>query len=276
MSAAGLAAEAAKLPAFVRRDWKIALSYRAVFVGDALALATQVIVFYFVADLVDPGKLPAYGGTVPSYLAFVAVGLVINLTAGVLVHQVSISLRQEQLTGTFEALLATPTRAATLQLGSVSYTLLLLPVRAGVLLAAIAIGFGLDFHVSGVGPALMLLVAFLPFTWGLGLTAAAAVVTFRRGAGATGMVITLLGLFSGAVFPISLLPPLLRTIGEWNPFAIAIDGVRSALIGGTGWGPALEELPRLLPVSLAALIVGVLCFRLAVARERRLGTLGLY
>jgi ABC-2 type transport system permease protein len=276
MSAAGLVAEAAKLPAFVRRDWKIALSYRAVFIGDAVSIATQIVVFYFIADLVDPGKLPAYGGTVPSYLAFVAIGLVVNLTAGVLVHQVSIALRQEQLTGTFEALLATPTLGGTLQLGSVSYTLMLLPLRAAVLLAAIALGFGLDFHVSGIAPALVLLVAFLPFTWGLGLTTAAAVVTFRRGSGATGMLVTLLGLFSGAVFPIALLPPLLRTIGEWNPFAIAIDGVRSALIGGTGWGPALDALVRLLPLSLAALTIGVLCFRAAVARERRLGTLGLY
>jgi ABC-2 type transport system permease protein len=276
VSAAGLAAEAAKLPAFVRRDWKIALSYRAVFIGDALGLATQLVVFYFVAELVDPGKLPEYGGTVPSYLAFVAIGLVINLTAGVLVHQVSISLRQEQLTGTFEALLATPTRGATLQFGSVSYTLLMLPLRAGVLLTAIAVGFGLEFHVSGIGPSLLLMVAFLPFTWGLGLTAAAAVVTFRRGANATGMLITLLGLFSGAVFPIALLPPLLRAIGEWNPFAIAIDGVRSALIGGTGWGPAAEDALRLLPLSLVTLTIGVLCFRAAVARERRLGTLGLY
>jgi ABC-2 type transport system permease protein len=276
MSAAGMVAEAAKVPAFVRRDWKIALSYRAVFIGDAISLATQIVVFYFIADLVDPGKLPAYGGTVPSYLAFVAIGLVINLTAGVLVHQVSVALRQEQLTGTFEALLATPTRGATLQVGSVSYTLMLLPLRAGVLLTAIAVGFGLDFHLSGVGPALVLLVAFLPFTWGLGLTTAAAVVTFRRGSGATGMLVTLLGLFSGAVFPIALLPPLLRTIAEWNPFAIAIDGVRSALIGGTGWGPALDALMRLLPLSVAALIIGVLCFRAAVARERRLGTLGLY
>ena len=65
-------------------------------------------------------------------------------------------------------------------------------------------------------------------------------VTFRRGANATGIVVTLLGLISGAVFPIALLPPLLRTIAEWNPFAIAIDGVRDALIGGTGWGPALR------------------------------------
>ena len=56
MSTARLAAEAAKLPAFVRRDWKIALSYRAVFVGDALSLASQIVVFYFIAELVDPGS----------------------------------------------------------------------------------------------------------------------------------------------------------------------------------------------------------------------------
>ncbi len=276
MSAAGLVAEAAKLPAFVRRDWKIALSYRAVFIGDAMSLATQIIVFYFVADLIDPGKLPEYGGTVPSYLAFVAIGLVINLTAGVLVHQVATALRQEQLTGTFEALLATPTSGATLQFGSVAYTLLMLPLRAGVLLLAIALGFGLDFHLSGVGPSMLLMAAFLPFTWGLGLITAAAVVTFRRGANATGMLVTLLGLFSGAIFPIALLPPLLRTIGEYNPFAIAIDGTREALIGGTGWGPAIAELPVLLPISMVFLALGVLCFRAAVGRERRLGTLGLY
>ena len=82
-----------------------------------------------------------------------AIGLVINMTAGVLLHQVSTSLRQEQMTGTLETLLASPTTAATLQFGSVSYTLLMVPVRAAVLLGAIAIGFGLDLHASGVVPA---------------------------------------------------------------------------------------------------------------------------
>lgn len=276
MSAAALAAEAAKVPAFVRRDWKIALSYRAVFVGDAIALATQIIVFYFVARLIDPGRLPVYGTTVPSYLAFVAVGLVVNLTAGILLHQVATALRQEQLTGTFEALLATPTAGATLQFGSVAYTLAMLPLRAAVLLTAIALGFGLDFELGGVAPAAVLVLAFVPFTWGLGLVSAAAVVTFRRGSGATGILVTLLGLISGAVFPIALLPPLLRAIAEWNPFAIAIDGVREALIGGTGWGPAAVDLLRLAPLSLVFLSIGAVCFRLAVARERRRGTLGQY
>jgi ABC-2 type transport system permease protein len=276
MSAAAIAQEVGKLPAFIRRDWKIALSYRAAFLGDALALASQIVVFYFVARLVDPGRLPVYGGTVPSYLAFVAIGLVINLTAGVLLHQVGAALRQEQLAGTLESLLATPTGNATLQLGSVAYTLISVPVRAAILLGAITVGFGLDVHAGGTGPALALLLAFLPFTWGLGLVGAAAVVTFRRGGAATGIVLTGLGLVSGAVFPIALLPPLLRAVADWNPFAIAIDGVRSALLGGTGWGPAGTELLRLAPLSVAGLALGILCFRAALARERRRGTLGLY
>ena len=276
MSVGALAAEAAKVPAFIRRDWKIALSYRAVFLGDIVGLAMQILVFFFVAKLVDPGKLPTYGGTVPTYLAFVVIGLVVNLTAGVLLYQVSAALRQEQLTGTFEALLATPTAGATIQLGSIAYTLIFVPIRAAVLLTAIAIGFGLDLQLSGVLPAFVLLVAFLPFTWGLGLVAAAAVVTFRRGSNVTGVAVTLLGLISGAVFPIALLPPVLQTLAEWNPFAIAIDGIREALIGGTGWSAAGSDLLHLLPLSVAGLALGVLCFRWAIARERRRGTLGQY
>ncbi len=276
MSAAGLAAEAAKLPAFVRRDWKIALSYRAVFVGEALGLAGQIVVFYFIAQMIDPGQLPTYGGKTPTYLAFVVVGLVINLTAGVLLHQVAAQLRQEQLMGTFDALMSTPTSGATLQVGSVAYTLIFVPIRAAILITAIGIGFGLDLQLSGIGPAVLLLVGFLPFTWGIGLASAGLVVTFRRGTNATGILLTMLGLISGAVFPIALLPPLLQTIAEWNPFALAIDGVRDALIGGTGWAPALDAMVRLVPLSLASLAIGILCFKAAIGRERRRGTLGHY
>ena len=276
MSAATLAAEAAKLPAFVRRDWKIALSYRAIFVGEALGLAGQFVVFYFIARMIDPGQLPTYGGKTPTYLAFVVVGLVINLTAGVLLHQVAAQLRQEQLMGTFDALMSTPTSGATLQVGSVAYTLLFVPIRAAILITAIGIGFGLDLQPSGIGPTMLLLVGFLPFTWGIGLASAGIVITFRRGTNATGLLLTMLGLVSGAVFPIALLPPLLQTIAEWNPFALAIDGVREALIGGTGWGPALDAMVRLVPLSLASLGIGILCFKAAIGRERHRGTLGHY
>jgi len=269
-------AEALKLPAFVRRDFKVALSYRVAFASDVLGLAAQVVVFSFIGRLVDPSRLPTFGGTQVTYLEFVATGLVLNLALGVLLYRVAGAIRQEQLQGTLESLLATPTATATVQIGSVASTLLVLPLRALVLMGAIAIVFGLHMDPGGIVPAALVMAALVPFAWGLGLATAAAIVTFRRGTGLLGAGTTLLGLASGAFFPLALLPGWIAAAAEWNPLAIAIDGVRQALLGGAGWGEALAGVAVLAPLSALTLAAGIGLFRLALARERRRGTLGLY
>ena len=78
-------------------------------------------------------------------------------------------------------------------------------------------------------------MCFVPFVWGLGLVAAAVIVTFRRGGGVIGFVMSILGLASGAFFPLALLPAWAQTIAEANPVAIVMEGTREALIGGAGW-----------------------------------------
>ena len=66
------------------------------------------------------------------------------------------------------------------------------------LLLAVALTFGLDFQAGGILPSLVLLICFVPFVWGLGLVAAATIVTFRRGGGLVGFAMSILGLASGA------------------------------------------------------------------------------
>ena len=273
---AAVLAEVAKLPAFVRRDVKVALSYRVAFASDLLGIAAQIVVFYFIAKLVEPSKLPTFGGTEVSYLEFVTTGIVLNLALGVLLYRVAGAIRQEQLQGTLESLLATPTATATVQIGSVASTLLMVPLRAMLMMGAIAIVFGLHFDPGGIVPAALIVAALVPFAWGLGLATGAAIVTFRRGTGLLGAGTTLLGLASGAVFPLALLPAWLAAVAEWNPLAIAIDGVRDALLGGAGWSDALADIAVLLPLSALTLAFGVYLFKLALDRERRLGTLGMY
>ena len=273
---AAVLAEVAKLPAFVRRDVKVALSYRVAFASDLLGMAAQIVVFYFIAKLVEPSKLPTFGGTEVSYLEFVTTGIVLNLALGVLLYRVAGAIRQEQLQGTLESLLATPTATATVQIGSVASTLLMVPLRAMLMMGAIAIVFGLHFDPGGIVPAALIVAALVPFAWGLGLATGAAIVTFRRGTGLLGAGTTLLGLASGAVFPLALLPAWLATVAAWNPLAIAIDGVRDALLGGAGWSDALADIAVLLPLSALTLAFGVYLFKLALDRERRLGTLGMY
>lgn len=273
---AELAREAAKLPAFVRRDVKVTLSYRVAFAGDVLGLASQVLVFFFIGQLVDTTLLPTFGGTEVTYLEFAATGVVLNLVIGALMFRVAGAIRQEQLQGTLESLLATPTATATIQIGSVASTLLMVPLRALVLLGTVAVVFGLHMDAGGIVPAVLIVTALVPFAWGLGLAAAAAIVTFRRGTSLIGVASTALGLASGAFFPLSLLPGWIAAIAEWNPLAVAIDGVRQALLGGAGWADSLADVALLAPMSVLTLAAGIGVFRLALARERRLGTVGLY
>jgi ABC-2 type transport system permease protein len=270
------AVEARKLPAFIRRDLLIMLSYRAAFATDVLNIAVQALLFSFIGKLVDPAMLPAYGGTRATYLEFAAIGVVLSLVCALLLHRVSTAVREEQLMGTFEALLATPTSTATVQAGSVAFDLLFVPLRMAAMLLVVALFFGLSFEPSGIVPALAVVAMFIPFVWGLGLVSAAAMVTFRRGAGLLAAGVSLLGIASGAYFPLDLLPDWIQTMAEANPVAITIDAVREALIGGGGWSAISSEAVLLPALSILALGSGALAFRAALAREHRRGTLGLY
>jgi ABC-2 type transport system permease protein len=271
-----LVAEVRKLPAFMRRDLLTMMSYRVAFVGDLLAIAIQALMFAFVAKLVDPSALPTYNGVATGYFEFVMIGVVIATVSGLLLQKVSTAIREEQLMGTLEALLVTPSSPTTVQAGSAAFDLLFIPVRMTVLLFVVAVAFGLAFQPSGIAPSLVLLMCFVPFVWGLGLVAAAVIVTFRRGGGVIGFAMSILGLASGAFFPLALLPAWVQTISEANPVAIVMEGTREALIGGTGWDGLGTEVAVLLPLSAAALGAGMAAFRAALAREHRRGTLGLY
>jgi ABC-2 type transport system permease protein len=269
-------AESTKVSAFVRRDLRIMLSYRMAAAGELAGVAGQAIAFSFVARLIDPSRLPSYGGTHADYLEFVVIGIAMNMVLILMLHQLAMAIRNEQLAGTLESLLVTPTRLATIQTGSAAFQLLFVPLRMGFFVGVLAIAFGLNYHLSGLLPSVVILLGFLPFLWGLGLLGAGAILTFKRGNGVLMTGGTVLALASGALVPLALFPAWVRTIGQANPLAIAISGMREALIGGTAWTSVGADMLVLVPLAVVALAVGAIAFRLALKRERRLGTLGLY
>ncbi len=188
--------ELAKLPAFIRRDLLTLLSYQMGFVSDWVGLVFQVILLYFVGRLVDIQQLPTFGGRSVTYLEFAAVGIALGVFVQIGLARVSTAIRTEQVIGTLEALLVTPTATATIQFGSAMFDIVYIPVRTAVFLGAVAAVFGLHFAGGGIVPAAIVLLVFAPVVWGLGLISAAAVLTFRRGEGLIGIGASLLALSS--------------------------------------------------------------------------------
>ena len=272
----GIVPEPRKLGAFVRRDLLIAWSYRLAYLQDALGLVLQIFTFYFVSRLVDPARIQGIGATRASYLGFVTIGIAVAGFIQVALVQVTSQMRSEQLTGTLEALLVTPTSAATLQLGLVIYDLLYVPIRTAIFLLLVSVTLGVDFSLAGLLPATVVLLALIPFVWGLGSLCAASVLTIRRGSGFVGLAASALTVGSGAYFPIGLLPSGAARVVQHSPVAIALQAMRHALLNGAGWASIVDDIAVLVPMAVLSLCVGHVVFRLALQRERRLGTLGVY
>ncbi len=269
-------AELRKLAAFVRRDFLVAWSYRMSFVTSFVGLAGGALIFYFVGLMVDPSTVPLVQGRQVTYLEFAIVGMTLGGFVHLGLNRVSEGIRSEQLMGTLEPLLATPTAPHTIQVGSVLFDLIFIPIRMAVLLTMLALLFGLGLDAGGVPQSLVLLVFFMPFVWGLGILAAGITLTFRRGAGVVGLGVAALTLVSGLYFPVDLLPGWIQSGAAANPLAIAATGLRDALLGGAGWGDVGGDVLVLAPLSALSLVVGTLAFAVALRRERRLGTLGTY
>lgn len=268
--------EARKMAAFFRRDFLINWSYRLAFFSDWVNMIMQVALFYFVGRLVDPQRLPEFGGTQPSYTEFVIVGIAFASFLQIGLGRVVTVIRDEQLMGTLESLLMTPTSPVTIQLGAVAYEVVYVPIRMIIFFGLSSLILGAHFTFLGLAPVTLVLLVFIPLVWGLGMISAAGVVTFRRGLGVIGFGTLLLTATSSTYFPIEVLPGWLQAVARYNPITIALSASREALIGGAGWIDVLPDVLTLVPMTAAALAAGIFAFRWALRRERRRGTLGLY
>lgn len=266
----------AKIPAFFRRDLLILWSYRTAFFSDWFNMLIQVLVFYFLSRIVPSDALPQYGGRPTTYIQYVTVAIALTAFMSISLSRVTTAISTEQNQGTLEALLMTPTASPTLQLGWVIYDLMYVPIRTAVFLTLMSVLLGVTLSPAGILPTVVMFIPFIPFIWGIGVISGAIILTFRRGHGLVGLSVVLLTLTSGAYFPIQYFPGWLQRLAEFNPMTRVLNGAREALLGHPDWSVVWSVVPPLLPLAAVTISLGLLAFRLALTRERRRGTLGLY
>jgi lipooligosaccharide transport system permease protein len=166
-----------------------------------------------------------------------------------------------QFQRTYDALLAAPVDVEEL----VTAEIIWISVRAGVYGLApllVAIAFGLNPEPG------MLLVPLIGFVTGFGFAAfgvliAAVAKTIDNFNYVTSAVLTPMFLVAGTFFPISSLPPGLRTIAEFNPLYHCVALVRDVSLDTIGTADLLH--------AGVLIAFAVLMWRLAIWRlERRL------
>ncbi len=258
--------------ALVKRDIVVARSYRLAFVLDVVFGLLNLALFFFISRTFTSVHSANLHGA-PTYFAFASVGIAITIVVDAASAGLAHRIREEQLTGTLEALLIQPVTTAEVSFGLAAFPFFFAMLRAVFYLVIAAVWFGLDVHrASWPGFALVLLASGLALS-ALGVLLGAAVLVVKRGDVLVGLVIYAMGLVSGALFPLSVLPGWLQPVGKVMPTRFAFDGLRAAMFTGSGW---LTDWAALVGYGVIGIPLSIWVFGRALALAQRQGTLGQY
>lgn len=262
-----------KLLAFAARDWHLRSSYRLSLLGTVGQMVFTLAMFFFIGRLVDPLRLQGMGATAGDYFPFVVIGLVVAHYFNAALSGLSGSLRDEQLQGTLEAMLVTPTRGASILIGGLIWELLWATLEAGLYLVLGALLFGQDFSRINVPATIVLLTLSVVVFSSLGVLAACGVLLFKEFDPVSWIAGGVMKLLGGVYFPIALLPDGLQSLARALPMAPVLDGLRAAMLSGaslqqvrSACGVAVIFAAVLWPSSLA-------CFGWTIRRLKTAGAL---
>lgn len=259
-----------KLWAFVKRDFLSEVSYRASFLMSVVGMFFSLLAFYFVTKMIDP-RTQGLDGVPP--FEWLLVGLAFQFYFSTALYSFSRRIRNEQLLGTLEAMLVTPTPTAMVVFSSAAWDFVYGGMRVLLYMLFATLVFGVRLEVgSPFALALGVLLTLLSSA-GLGILSASFILYFKRGdpinfllSGAT----TFLG---SVFFPVELLPAWLRPISEYLPVTWSLRIVRGGLLQGRSLGELRAELLMLGLLTAVLLPGGLVSSRFAIRRAKREGTL---
>ena len=256
----------------IRRDVAITRSYRIAFVLDVVFGVLNLALFFFISRTFGEVSGADLHGA-PNYFAFASVGIAITVVIDAASTGLAQRIRGEQLAGTLEALLIQPVTVGEVSFGLAGFPFVFAMVRAVFYLVIAAIWFHVDLgKASFSGFVLVLLAAGTAFT-ALGIILGAVVLIVKRGDVLVGMVIFVMGLISGAFYPVGVLPNWLEAIGRVLPTRFAYDGLRSSMFVGSGWW---TDVAALVGYSVFGIPAAIAVFSAALRHAARTGSLGQY
>lgn len=260
-----------RLLAFLRRDFRIAASYRTPFIFMAVGGLITLTTFHFLGVAFDRVGTPrALFGT--DYFSFALLGVAVAAALRSMQTSFARRLREAQTDGSLEVLLSAPLSTFHVIALMAAYPVVNALVRAIALLVVGRFVFGADLHVNLFGFAAVLTLGLLAFG-AVGLLSAAFVLSFKRGDPFGYALDVATYLLAGVVFPVTVLPPFLQSLSLLLPATWALSGLRAAALRGAS---VTELWPQLLALAgFCAVLWPMAAVALALSRRHaeRAGTL---
>lgn len=262
-----------KIWAFIKRDFLNEISYRTAFILQFFGMFVSILIWFFISKIIS-SDIPGLDGL--DYFSWVLVGLAFTSYLNTALSSFARKMRNEQLTGTLEAMLATPTRIPVVIFSSAAWDFIFSSFRVVAYLLLGALFFAVTIHVSNILPFLIILILTILSFSGLGILSASFILYFKKGDPINFFITGVMTLFGGAYFPIETLEkvhPFLVKISYVLPLTYCLKAIREALLKGASLSMLTDEILILAAFAIVIVPVSLLAARLAIWKAKQEGSL---
>jgi ABC-2 type transport system permease protein len=265
-----------KSVAIFNRDRRLAMSYDMAFYIQWAQIVVQVIANFFLAQFVHPNVARFGLPTFVTYFDIIVINLAFLRFQQTAIQSFQTAIRGDQMLGTLEVLLATPTPLAVIVLSTGLWGFALTGMQVGFALI-VASAFGLHLHVN-ILTALVFIILTIACMSPLGVLAASTIMTFKQNAPTSFVAGGVAMILGGVMYPVSSLPAPLQVVSWFLPISHALVGIRGGLLVAAPLSdPTLAYNALWLLAATAILLpLSLYSFTKAVNLARRDGTLGQY
>jgi ABC-2 type transport system permease protein len=266
-----------KFLAFLERDFLSEVSYRFGFFLQFGGAFLSALTWFVISQLVEPSSMAVAELGSIDYFSFVLVGLAFYLYLQSSLGAFAAKVRQEQLTGTLEALLTTPTHISEIILYSSVWDFVVASFRVFVYLL-IGTLLGVRIAWENAFSALVVLILTIASFSGIGILSASLILYFKRGDPLNFLIVSTHTLLGGVLFPTELLRrwPWVEALSNLLPLTYALRAVRRTLLAGASLYEVRREIAILALFAAILLPASLLAFRLALGKVREEGSLVQY
>jgi len=215
------------------------------------------------------------GGQFDSLLLFLMIGSVMWVYLSSIFHEVGNQIGYERWEGTIEYTFMAPVKRIYHLIGNSVYAIFYGIIKTWLVLFFVVLLFRIDMSganfISGM---FILMISAFSFI-GLGMIASVVpLMSPEKGSQALHIVNAVIMLVSGIYYEVSVLPMWMQMIAQVSPAKYALEGMRKALIDGSGIKELLvSHIMPLIIMGILFIPIGLYVFEWAEVRAKKLGNL---
>ncbi len=259
-----------KLLAFLKRDFLSEVSYRLAFLLQVAGMVISIAAFYFMTKMMNPAT-EGLDGIAP--FPWLLVGLSFQYYFSTALYAFSAKIRNEQVLGTLEAMLVSPTPTSIVIFSEAAWDFAWGAIRVAIYLLCATLVFGVKLYGNSLGTLALGVLLTLLSSAGLGILSASFVLYFKRGDPINFFLSAMTTFFGNVFFPSKLLPGAVQWVSNLLPLTWSLKIVRGSLLQGKTFDDLRQEVLRLVILTAILLPLGLYFSRIAIRRAKKEGTL---